>query len=593
MGTNISKYCQLNSFLLLEYEFNKDAVNTTLVSPKVAYTEFGTKYFYEGNAALGNSNNILPLNSIPINVQRTSWYLDASSYDITYPIYWDSSVNISTTIYPYDTIKIHVVSGYNFDDIGGFLLQVRANDTSANLVDLANFTYAKQSQTLGSNVVKFATNTLYLGNRFYDKYIEFKIPSIQELGGDIATHLGTILNIASLSDVYITYSTIFDIINNNYLIDEIINLQLPVESVADNFNCFIGESTAGDFIEYYATWNNLIIGNYIGDIESGVIKLYTSNNPNDNYQSFIDTYGMNSRKWIIIHEISVYEQLAGPGGTSLLTQKFAFTQDSNFDQVNYFRPILKNSDIDVSYIIQYTCRLTNRMDGTQIIRKASFSSSDPKKYGLWFTRLTVENLIPYKIFNKIEAEKPNINIESRLEKIKYVKVFYDTTRIMLNEFNEIFPQGTGPLFLKSLDSNYKFKFERLDNNGNRVNVDLSGAYNYALVFKLDDGTKIEKNATYNQDNMNTVLGELEFKLYESELFKLKSQSNNNYSIVVKNPDQTSYTLYEGLFYSLSDEKEVIGNYNSLFTVTDLQSKVAELETQVKALTDENAVLKTK
>lgn len=593
MATNISKYISLNDFLLLEYEFNKDNVETTLTNPYVIQSKLGTKYFYEGDSAWGGTNNILPLNSIPTNIQRTSWYLDASTYNSTYRSYWDSSTVISETEYPCDTLKVHIVSGYNFDDIGGFLLQVRALDTDASLVDLANFTYAKQDHwTFGNNVVKFASNTLFLGNRFYDKYVEFSIPSIYNLGArSQSDDLEAELDINALSDVYVTYSTIFDIVNDEYTVDEIVNIQLPVTSVADRFNCFIAESTAGDFIEYYATWDGLIIGNYMGDIESGRIKLYTSNNPNDNYQEFVDTYGLTSQKWVIIHEISVYEQLAGLSGTSLLTQKYSFTQDKDFSFPNYFRPILKNADIDASYTIQYVCRLLNRMDGTQIIRKASFSSMDPKKYGTWFTRLTVENLIPYKIFNKVEAEKPNINIGSGIEKTKYVKVFYDVTRILLNAFNEVFPQGTGPLFLKSYDSTYKFKFEKLDTNGDRVNVDLSGAYNYALLFKLDDKTKIEVGPTYST-NMNTTLGEIEFKLTEDQLFKLKQQTNNSYAIIIKNPNGTSYVFYEGKFYNYADEEEIIANYNSLYTVTDLQAKVAELQAQVNKLTDENAALKT-
>ena len=592
MSVNISKYIQLNDFILCEYEFNKDGVETNLTSPRLVNTNLGYKYFYESDGALGVTNNILPLNSVPINVERTNWFLDSSSYTTTYPLYWDSSILITTPKYTCDTIKIHIVSGYNFDDIGGFLLQVRALDTSSYLLDLANFTYAKQNQTLGNNVIKFSPNTLFLGNRFYDKYVELKIPSIQNLGGATSKNIESVLSIASLSDVYLTYSSIDDIVDDTYVIKEIVNVQLPVTSVADNFNCFIAESTAGDFIEYYATWTNLIIGNYIGDIESGRIRLYTSNNPNDNYEQFTDIYGIDARKWVLIHEISVYEHLAGMESTSLLTQKFSFTQDGNFSSPNYFRPIIQNADIDTSYTIQYVCRLMNRMDGTQIIRKASFSSTDPKKYGLYFTRLNVDNLIPYKVFNRVESEKPNIVMNSNLEKIKYVKVFFDTTSVVLNAFNEVFPQGTGPLFLKSFDSVYKFKFERIDTNGDRVNIDLSGAYNYALLFKLDDNSKIEVGPTYSS-NMNTTIGELEFKLNEDQLNKLQIQVNNNYSLIVKNPNGTSYTFYEGVFYKLSDEQAVISNYQSMYTVTDLQAKNANLQAQINKLNEELSKLKTK
>jgi hypothetical protein len=604
MATNISKYVQLNDFFLLEYEFNKDAVTTPLTIPYVVDSFLGTKYFFEDDGALGITNNILPLNSVPTNTQRTAWFFDSSSYGTTYWNYLDftSLTNITTPAYACDTVKVHIVSGYNFDDIAGFLLQIRAFDGSTgSLVDLANFTYVKQPQTLGSNVVKFSTNTLFLGNRFYDKYVEFKVPSIQTLGGDITASpaIGGALHITALSDVYVTYSTIFEIISDSltpwkgqYTVDEIVNFQLPVTSVADNFNCFIAESTAGDYIEYYATWSGLIIGNYMGDIESGKIKLYTSNNPNDSYNEFVNAYGMNAAKWVIIHEISVYEQLAGLNNTTLLTQKYSFTQDSNFSDPNYFRPILVNADIDAAYSIQYTCRLMNRMDGTQIIRKASFSSVDPKKYGLLFTRLTVENLIPYKVFNKVAGEKPNLNIGSGLEKIKYVKVFYDTTNILLNAFNEVFPDGTGPLFLKSYDSTYLFKFEKLDTNNNRINVDLSGAYNYALLFKFDDGSKLQVGPTYST-NMNTTLGEIEFKLSEGQLATIKSQTNNNYAIIILNPNGTSYTFYQGSWFDITNQQQVIANYNSLFSVTDLQTQVSTLQAQVNALTSENAALKTK
>jgi CDP-glycerol glycerophosphotransferase (TagB/SpsB family) len=230
------------------------------------------------------------------------------------------------------------------------------------------------------------------------------------------------------------------------------------------------------------------------------------------------------------------------------------------------------------------------MDGTQIIRKASFASQDPKKYGLWFTRLTVENLIPYKVFNRVEAEVPNIKSGSGNEKVKYVKVFYDTTTVVMNYANEIFPQGTGPLFLKSFDSVYKFKFEKIDVNGDRVNVDLSGAFNYAIQFKLDDNNKIEVGPTYST-NMNTTIGEIEFKLTEDQLTTLKKQTNNNYSIIVKNPNGTSYTFYEGTFYDISNEEAVITQYQNMYTVTDLQAKNAELQAEVQKLTDELATLK--
>jgi hypothetical protein len=593
MATNISKYLQLNDFILLEYEFNKDGETTMLTTPSVAVLDASTLYFYEGDGAIGETNNILSMNSVPTTADRTLWYFDPETPEITYPSYWDSSIAISTASYPLDTIKLHIVSGYNFDDIDGILLQVRAESSTGSLVDLANFTYARQVDALSGNVIKFAVNTLFLGNKFYDKYIEFAIPSIQALGNNSpATNLGNTLQIKPLSDVYLTYSTIPNIINNQFVLQEQTFAQLPVTSVADNFNCFIAESTSGDYIEYYASWNGQIIGDYIGEIESGRIKIYTSNNPNDNYEEFRYLYGINAKKWVIIHEILVYEHI--PVGTSLLTHKYSFTQEDNFSLANYFRPILRHADLASSYTIQYTCRLTNRMDGTQIIRKASFSSSDPKKYGLNFTRINVENLLPYKVFNRLEAEKPNIIVNNPQQRTKFVKVFYDTTTVVTNVDNELFPSGTGPLFLKDFDSVYKFKFERITDKGDRENVDLSGAYLYSLVFKLDNGNKIEVDAYFDSDNTitNTTLGELAFKLSEDQLFTIKKQKNNNFSIIIKNPNGAYTTFYSGVFYDISDEAVVMANYKNMYSVTDMQAEIANLKAEVNRLTEENNILKT-
>jgi hypothetical protein len=596
--TNISKYVQLNDFLLLEYEFNKDQFNVTPltnIGSLCISTNIGSFQYINTGADRAVTNNDFGLNSLPENPSRTTWYCyppDISTNYSNYFAHCDSSTLVNVPSYALDTIKVHIISGYNFDDVAGFLLQIRAKNTGGNFVDLANFTWINQILEAGSNVINFSTNALYLANRFYDKYVQFRIPSIQVLGGDTVTPLGLALNIKQLSDVFITYSTIPNINVDTYLIQEQISVQLPVTSVADNFNCFIAESTGGDYIEFYATWNQIIIGEYMGDIESGKIRLFTSNNPNDNAMDFADTYGAGAVKWVIMHELEVYELI--PGGTTLLTQKYVFTQEDNFMNANFFRPVLRNADIDSAYQIDYTCRLVNRMDGTQVIRKASFASTDPKKYGLQFDRLNVDNYIPYKVFNRIEGEAFVQNITSGTQQSKFVKVFYDTTTVGMNMNNEILPQGTGPLFLKRGDGAYLFHFQKIDTaNGDQVNnVDLSGAYNYGLLFIMDDQSKLEISPTYST-NMNTVLGQLEFKIMEGQVSKLLQQTNNAYSIVVKNPDGSQYTFYEGVFFSYSNMDQVITQFNNLVNVSALNTQIASLQEQVKTLTDQNTALKAK
>jgi hypothetical protein len=597
MANNISKYVALNDFLLLEYEFNKAGQEIDLrpsgedILCYLAETTSGTKQFFNirsmgkpNKAPLYQTiNNDLRMNSVPTSSNRSNWYVNPSD-ESSYFDYFDSSININNlgqTHYIFDTVKVHIVSGYNFDDIPGFLLQIGAKDSSGNMVDLSNLTWINQSLP-GEKVLKFATNSLYLGNKFYDKYVEISVPSTQYLSRKSpAEPIEQLLNIADLSDIYFTYSTISELDNTNYVIQEKIVLQLPTASQADNFNAFIAESTDGDFIEFYATWKGIIIGEYMGDIESGRIPLYTSNNPNDNFEEFADQYGAETAKWVVMHEIYVTEHIPG---ADLLTQQYIFTQEDNFTIPNYFRPVIKNADIASSYSIRYICRLTNRMDGTQIIRQASFSSVDPKKYGRTLMRLNVDNFIPYKVFNRVEGEASTTVSVNDNRKSKFVKVYYDSTNILLNMNNEIVPQGTGPLFLKRGDGTYKFSFDRINNNagGEYQNVDLSGVYNYGLLFILDDDTKIEIPPTYST-NMNTTLGELEFKLMGDQIDTLLKQSNNTYSIIIKNPDGSKYTFYEGVYFPYSNYEQVIANYQSLFDVTEMQAEISRLESEIRTL----------
>ena len=547
MANNISKYISLNDFILLEMEFNKSGENTQLSSQNIksfiAETKLGDKQYFNQNS-IGYLNNDLELNSLPLLANHSKWYINPDDTSSYYD-FFDSDSSIEQDFYPFDTVKLHIVSGYNFDDISGFLLQIQAEDTSGNFPILSNFTWI--NQVTGNDVLKFSTNNLYLAGKFYDKYIELKVPSVNELNGQTGEPIEQALQIKQLSDIYFNFSIIPEIEGNTYNIENKIEFQLPIISNADNFNAFIIESTEGDYIEFYATWKDLIIGNYMGDIESGRIKLYTSNNPNDNYEEFENIYGSDTNKWVVMHELYLYEHIPG---NSLLTQQYVFTQSNNFSQANYFRPIIRYADIASSYTLEYICRLTNRMDGTQIIRKASFASTNTKKYGKKLQMLNIDNLSSYKIFNRIENKQAPKLVNSNNITTKFIKIFYDITKVSLNKDNEVLEQGTDSLKLKQTDGVYKFQFVKENEiTLETENVDLSGVYQYALQFKLDDENKIEISPT-NSENMNTTLGELEFKISEKQVDKVSKQINNKYSIIIINPDKTRYTFYQGQYKNL-------------------------------------------
>ena len=80
--------------------------------------------------------------------------------------------------------------------------------TSISPRKATNFTWNRYNVGVNNTIYKFATNALFLGNKFYDKYLEIKIPSITQLSNDHNSILGKALNIKPLSNVYIELSQI-------------------------------------------------------------------------------------------------------------------------------------------------------------------------------------------------------------------------------------------------------------------------------------------------------------------------------------------------------------------------------------------------
>ncbi|MEG1008948.1 MAG: hypothetical protein RSE41_10225 [Clostridia bacterium] len=564
--TNISKYIQINEYMLLEYKFNKsneDILDVKTQNAALIQTNLNYSQYIEYNNNYKTNNNFL-YNSLPTNIQKSEWFYHSNKSNVSDSTYYEKFIDRKNTIpltgsIPLDTIRIHVLSGYQFNNIDGVLLQLNVERNDGSDLSLANFTWNKYLSNQFNKSMYFAKNTLFLGAKSYDKYIEFKIPSVYFLGKkhseENKNNILHALNVKYLSDIKIKFGTIpTNSIkvgsDNTYYLNDIISTQFPTVSIADNFNCVISQSNNGDYLEYFATWDNRIISYIMDDIETGKITLYTSSNPNDNYSEFEEYWG-DERKWVLIHDIEVKEFLIG--GSSVITQRLSFTQSESFDIPNLYRPIILNNDAS-SYNITYTCRLINRMDGSQIIRKSSFSSNDTKKFGKKLAKIDTNNIINYTVFNKIHKSENIIKESNDNSLIKYIKIYYNSNDIVLNVDNNDYEQGAGPLYLKNGGGYYKFNFFKL-NNDEKIPVDLSGMYGYRFISKLSNNTKIIADST-NSTNMNTMLGQLEFYLSETDIDNMLNSTTNEFIIQLKNSDDSYYTFYQGNFYSIKNKNNL-------------------------------------
>lgn len=578
LNKSISKFISLNDYFLLEYEFNKDTttnynyLNFEELGAKFAQSRYSGKLYYTeynrfSSTYIGGqeedvyTNNRLNFNSVSVSSTDSKWYYDENLYDgnpntyINYINYINNNDNSQNIIgdFPFDTLKLHIVSGYNFQDIYGFLLRVSVDTKDNNKLYLTNFTWDANNYNIQDrfNAIKLSSNILYIGNKFYDKYIEIKIPSTWALTNKLnyTSNINTFVNdvdVKQLSNVFIEYSNInsFDNQTKTYVLADNLDAQLPIISNSDNFNALIKESSNGDYIEFYGMWGNEIIGNYMDDIENGKIPLYLSSNPNDNYASFAEAYGT-AIKWVLIHEIYLYEDL--PEGITKQTQKYSFTQDSNWNEPNLYRPILINSDIATNARIDYIVRLYNRMDGTQIIRKSSMAITNPKKYGKYMERLNINNLINYTAYNKIEKTTHNISPINTKENVRYVKTYVNTNNIILSNNNTYSTQGEYTMNLFTSGSLYKFVLSYMDSN-NISPLELQNNNTYTFEVKLENGDTV----IIKPSNVNILSGELDFNITDTQTQLMLKNKDDNKRFVIKSnsKDGTSTVIYEGKYKQL-------------------------------------------
>jgi hypothetical protein len=220
------------------------------------------------------------------------------------------------------------------------------------------------------------------------------------------------------------------------------------------------------------------------------------------------------------------------------------THNKHTQSINIFITTYPQIFIYINIFINYTAKLINRIDGTQIVRHGSLTTNNIRRYVTTLDRLNTKNFNNYSVYNKIIKEETKLNSKNSLIKNRYVKVFYNVNNIVLDSLNGEMNSGTIK-FLKST-STYKFVFKLKDENGNRKNIDLSDLNTYALVYRDITGKENQIYCTFSS-NMNLMNGELEFNLTKNHIDKMMNSDSNYFDIVIYNADGSVSTLFESYY----------------------------------------------
>lgn len=632
-----SKYIQLNPQILLEYIYqdpvlptviDTDANGARIMILNDTYT--GTNFMFTEDNPFVPTGNYRTYSAIPINDNRTRYaYLTTNAalnyldYDTNLPdvasllAQLSTVPNIPVNNVQYDTIRLHLISGFSFATQGdGFIFEVQFTDKSGKKQNLTSIAYLNTD-----NYEVINPNEFVVGERLYSKYIELKIPALSYLNSvsTVSPNVTTTLPYAltngkgvkptSMIDFSLKTIVTTDVVNGYkfFLTGNDISTSINMTDEYSGLASVVQESANGDYFELYGTYN--------GDI----------------YEDFIVSLDQQpNTKIIVFHDVRVIEQV---GVDFITTSENSFLQSGDFGVPYRFRPIVLNSAIATSYRIEYTLRIFNTVDNSQIIRQSQYSSFDVKKYGRRIRKINlgVEPVVA-KVYNVLPDNKPVINLTSynslnvvqdsstATVQTEFVTSFVDRNRIsasvsavkivpatkqqgdviptaksqnvevsdiplkldQIANADKVYQQGEGPIAITPFDNFYMFIIYNNAKSsalgvGEPQLVDLTQVGTiYINFFDNATGLKIKLKSYNNIKELNPVNGEVVFKIPASEATKILGIVDKTYyiSTVLETGGGTSEEtlLYTGTWYNSKDKADKVASD----TITDLQNAYSTL-----------------
>lgn len=563
-------------------EMNPRSVNTLnhLAVPKdksgsMWYTFLDPDYKYV------NDNNLMEPILSDVKVSQYVKYL------ITDPVYNTPFRYFIGGGVRWDTMKLYFVNGYDFSNIFGFLTKISVEcNKEGEFVDLCDFFFTKST---AYKLVKFLPSPIIFGNNIYDRYIEINLPCLWDLiaenHGDIFPNPG-VRSMIEYLDIKNGYNNIklnfAYVLSDDKEIDDIegdvveqisgqvyknVNCTftkssslkgvIPTDTInSDNLGCYISETPDMPYFEFYATWRDKPLTYKIVDrFNKGIILYDKSLISRDNVYEVDDDYQVeyNVRKWVAMHEIKCSFCM---GDTVMKEETYSMSQVfvGNNDPFRfYYRPMIFDEGIGLfidNINIVYTMRLINTEDKVQFVKVASLAVSDNiNKYYAKGTSLNIGDLTPFKVYNKIVENKHESTVTGMGSgTTKYVKVFYDSTSVVLdNDGNIQNGNYSYTLQMSQAPKAYKFVFKKMGTDGKYTYMDLTNGY-YKLIFRDSSGKTVSINPTYST-NMNLYLGEIEFSINGGSIQKLMevADTDRKMSIVSQGDDNHISSMFDFMY----------------------------------------------
>lgn len=578
--TSTQRFVKLTDYLLLEYDYTTAPtpeqyfVNTGF--PAVGFEKIVNGYFDNSVQILNKpvdeaiTHNVRDLSVVQTEKNRfvtldTDYLVPYLNFDTkltdvaNLPVVFPSNIGVY-----YDTVKFHIVSGYNFDNLDGIILQIKFQERTGKKATILQLLVTKSDVSLPS----LNPNPIYLGGALYDHYVEAKIPAYANMVYEFDILAGTSAQANTLAakissdgngflkdapvefTLYEIGQTVLKNGYENYIAQ--IRAQLGIFP-RDNYaslSAVIQQNSFYDYLEYFPTWE----GNFIED--------------------FIVAEGSVGVSYYVIHDIELKEQV---GLSYITTYNFTTVQTQDYNTPYIYRPVLINP-LTTSFLVNYTMRLVNKNNQNQIIRRSSFSSFDVTKYGREVNKITLTTgAYSQKVYNKI-IQAANIlspvginpTLAAPIE--KKIPVFYKDNSISVTQENivigkdgnllsetsspntlTIYGQGKAKILVDPFDNFYKFTVYNLKGTTTPEILDLGNSLTYYMVFLDKTGQSVRVENIKNKTAIsNPTTGQIAFKLVDTNSKKVLGFTNREFYIISRTPDGVETKLYSGTWQNQSE-----------------------------------------
>ena len=627
-----SKFIQLSSSVLLEYIYadnsqinvpgNPYRISTTTAPiwemqnshtniPQILNSDSSEKIVPNSPTGTGNSRNrsfaqITASEIALLDIDKITPYND---YDIDLTNTSSLPITFTSPQAPvYDTVRLHLVQGFNFEQNEGLALSIKAKKKDDKGIILGNLVYNKTDifETLNPS-------SFFFGGRVYDSYVDFRVLSLYQLQYDY--WLGTLTGdtvveritggkgVANDQQIQVffywikSYKTVDE--QTYGYVDNITAIDLPTQDQFESISAYIANSSGGDYIEFYGKYNSAIIEQFILDIN----------------RSGFD--------YMLLHDLVISEYVNDGSGTYgwVKTDDLQISQTTEYDKPNVYRPVIKNGSA-TSFKIDYVLRLYNRGDNSQVWKTSSMISFDTQKYGKKIGSINLgTNPVRSIIYNKKYTKEIKINRQQDpvQENTKYITSFLDASNISISfdtvnldenststttessigtesafedglygkntikninnpslqnntSTGNIYSNGLAKILIPDSVSFLKFTIYQKGPSKTNIPLNISGIGDISLSFKNNSGDEINI-AEYPTTSTTATRGEIIFKLTEEQSKNILGLSNRSFNLYSVNDKKEKTFLYSGKYYSIAEWMQL-----------SINDKISSLESMINRMT---------